>query len=139
MSEYITQSQITTDIPAPVLNDALDDDGDGTADAGLLDSIIQNASGLVDGYLAGRYAVPFAGQPPATVVAATRAFTLYTIWTRRPSVGDPPKTVVADYMHWKTILTEIGNRERNLDVNVREVHRPGAVDKERTSWNAQST
>jgi len=35
---YCTQAQIETTIPAPVLNDALDDDRDGTADTGVLTS-----------------------------------------------------------------------------------------------------
>ena len=36
------------------LNDALDDDGDGQVEAGLLDRLIASASGAVDAFLQGR-------------------------------------------------------------------------------------
>ena len=63
MSAYITEQQVEDEFSEPRLRAALDDDGDGLADAGLLDRVIAAASLAVDGFLEGRYIVPLSPVP----------------------------------------------------------------------------
>jgi phage gp36-like protein len=114
---YVTEQQIIDRIPLPLLNDALDDDGDGNPDQGLLTQIIADESQKVEAFLGGRFTVPFPDAAPAAVREAARSFVLYAIWTRRPSVGDPPKVVVDDFNFWRNRLQKIGNNELPLDAN----------------------
>jgi len=135
---YITQPAIEAKVPAPVLIDALDDDGDGQADDGLLDQIIQNASDAVDGYLAGLYTVPFSDPIPAAVTTATLIFTLEDIYSRR-NIPDAQNPFSKQANDWRARLTKIGNRELPLDAATEKTFTPGAVIVENVSINAQST
>jgi len=90
---YHTRDSIAkADIPPSFLLDALDDDRDGVEDAGLYDQLAENASAEVDGYLEGRYGVPFTAPLPALVVTASRIFCLEGLYARRGFTrkSDPP-------------------------------------------------
>lgn len=111
---YATRAQITAKLPAPFLNDAMDDNGDGNEDAGLLDQIIATASSDVDAFLAGVYTTPFPDPAPAVVSSATLIFTLKAIYDRRP-VGEKGNPWASQYNWWRGRLEKIGNRELPLD------------------------
>ena len=93
MHPYHSRDSIAkADIPPSFLLDALDDDRDGVEDTGLYDQLAENASAEVDGYLEGRYGVPFTGTLPALVVTASRIFCLEGLYARRGYTrkSDPP-------------------------------------------------
>lgn len=96
MAAYITRAQIVNKIPAPTLNDALDDDRDGAADVGLLEAIIDEASECVDALVGARYTTPFTGTIPALVERAALAFACEIIYARRPGVEKNPFKAEAD-------------------------------------------
>jgi len=70
MSAYLTQAQLLGAIPANKLNDALDDDGDGHPDAGIIAQIIADASAAADGRLGARYPTPFTSELSSITVTA---------------------------------------------------------------------
>lgn len=78
---YVTLSALEADIPREYLIEALDDDGDGVEDAGT--AVLDAASEKVDGYLAGRYTVPFASPYPSLVKRAAYVFAAESIYRRR--------------------------------------------------------
>lgn len=137
---YITSSQIYAEIPQPKVNDALDDDGDGRPDAGILDQIIADAGNEVDGYLQARYPVPF-NPAPAIVVQATLIFACEKIYGRREVVNQKnPYTERAAIFRGKVgqpgTLTKIANRELPLDSSELESVVPGAIIAEEAPLNA---
>lgn len=83
---YTTREAIEANVQPDWLAQALDDDGDGVEDAGLLDRIISTAATEVDGYLATRYATPVSPTPPVVATAAL-ALACETLWQRRGHSG----------------------------------------------------
>lgn len=65
----------------------LDDDKDGIEDDGLFDVLAQAASDQVDGYLGGRYEVPFSAVP-AFVRQCAQAFCAESLYQRRGVARD---------------------------------------------------
>ena len=84
---YTTRPQIEALIPAPVLIQALSDDGTGVELDGLIGAVIQNASDRVDAYLETRYTVPL-DSPPASVRNACLVFACHMIYERRQIFGE---------------------------------------------------
>lgn len=81
---YITQADITPDLPPDFLLAAIDDDNDGTADPDLWDAIATRSSEAVDAILSGRFTTPFPpSATPPIVKEATRIFALETLYRRR--------------------------------------------------------
>jgi len=134
---YTTQNEIQTAIPANFLNDALDDDGDGNADAGLLDIIIAKASQAVDSFLAGIFTTPFPDPAPAKVREAAFVFTCELIYKRRPAGEKNPWTSQANALREE--LTKIGKREQPFDAGQVKAVVPGAVISDCVSIDTQST
>ncbi len=134
---YVQPAQVTAKIPPSFLNDALDDDGDGTADAGLLDQIIADASQKVNAPLAGIFITPFPDPAPPPVCEAALIFTLEAIYARRPAGEKNPWTSQANA--WRKELVEMGKRKDPMMAKYRKAFRPGAVDREHLSVNTQST
>jgi phage gp36-like protein len=122
---YTTQAEIEAKIPAAVLNDALDDDGDGTADTGVLDQVIALADGEVDGYLCGLFTVPFA-TPPAKVKAASFAFACEGIYQRR-SIPEDKNPFAKLAAWWRNHLQEVGAGKLPFDAATDMAFTPGAV------------
>jgi phage gp36-like protein len=79
---YTTSAAIEAKVPGQVLTDALDDDGDGQRDEGLLDQIIANASGAVDAMICNRVVLPLEAVP-ASVGNAALWFAVEDIYGRR--------------------------------------------------------
>lgn len=84
---YTTQAKIEAKLPPQFLTQALDDDGDGSADSGLLDQIISVCSEEIDGILGQRFDVPFT-TVPSIVASAALTLCLYTLYVRRGLSGD---------------------------------------------------
>lgn len=111
---YLEESDLAAHIPPNFLTEALDDDNDGEADAGLLDLIIEEASLAVDAYLAGRYETPFTDPVPAIAGRAARVFTLESLYLRRGYNGEEnPWTSEADKLRER--LEKIGEGDAPLE------------------------
>lgn len=121
---YTTQAKIESKIPPPHLNDALDDDRDGTADSGVIDTIIEVASTAVDALLAARYEVPFT-TPPAMVQEAALIFACEAIYDRRQILDKNPYTARAD--DWRELLGKIGGGAGSIDAATEQSFTPGAA------------
>jgi len=138
---YVTRDQVNAKLPAPLLLDALDDDGDGQEDDGVFNAIVATASQEVDGYLAGLFTVPFPDPAPAQVSAAALMFTLDAIYGRRAQGGEDHSAnpYRSQVKFWRERLQKIGNRELPLDVSQVKAFTPGAAITENAAVNAQST
>ncbi len=79
---YTTRELISTKLPDQFLVEALDDDGDGEEEAGLLDDIISVADTEIDGYLQGRYRLPLS-PVPALLATCSLVLVLETLYFRR--------------------------------------------------------
>lgn len=135
---YVTRAQVEAKIPAPLLNEALDDDNDGAEDEGLFDQIVDNAAQAVHGYLSGLWTVPFTAPIPTAVSESAFAFVLEAIYARRSERDEKnPWKSQADF--WRTRLEKIGNRELPLDAGTAKVVIPGAVIVEGVSVDGSTT
>ena len=67
---YAARTTLETAFGAEELVQIADRDGDGEPDATLLTAVLSRADVLIDGYLAGRYALPLAAPPPVLVAVA---------------------------------------------------------------------
>lgn len=135
---YVERSQVEDRVPPPVLNDALDDDGDGVEDEGRFDSLVASASAEVDGYLGGLFTVPFSEPVPAKVKAAALVFVLEMVYQRRAAEeGKNPFSGQAKW--WREHLQRVGNRELPFDAATTKAFSPGAAVTEDVSANGQST
>jgi phage gp36-like protein len=104
---YVALIDLHGQIPPEFLTQALDDNGDGTADAGIWDAVAAAAAAEVDGMLGQRYAVPFSYPYPALVAHAARLFALDALYKRRGLSGDKnPWEKSADDM--RTKLGKVG-------------------------------
>lgn len=121
---YTTQARIETAIPPQHLRDALDDDGDGQADDGLLDEIIASASQAVDAALAGLFTVPFTDPAPAVVAEAAFVFACERVYDRRQLTEKNPWRDQAD--KWRERLEKIGKGDLKLDAAQDTTNEPGA-------------
>lgn len=135
---YTTRALIVAKIPSLVLNDALDDNGDGREDTGAMDNVITVASTEVDGYLAGIFSVPFADPAPAKVATAAFVFACYTIYQRR-STPDKDNPFADQNKFWREHLQKVGKGEIPLDAAIEKSFAPGAAITEPISLNTQST
>jgi hypothetical protein len=115
MSAYTTTAAVEGKVPGPVLTDALDDDGDGRRDEGLLEAIIQNASDGVDALICNRVATPIA-TPPASVRNAALWFAVEEIYGRRQK--ELPKDFAKAIASARAWLEAVRAGKQNLDAAV---------------------
>lgn len=87
---YVVQAEIEAHLPPQFLVEALDDDGDGTADPDAWDKVAAAVATEIDGTLGQRFAVPFS-PVPAVVSRAAQVFSLEMLYQRRgvPAEGNP--------------------------------------------------
>lgn len=102
---YFTRTEIAAKVPARIMLEALDDDGDGVIDEAVWDEVAASACNEVDAPLGQRYAVPFSAAPdyPVLVVAAAILFCCEALYLRR-GFGDAktnPFITRADAMRQK--------------------------------------
>lgn len=133
---YVTRAQVNGKIPAAVLNDALDDDGDGTEDAGAFDGIVATASLEVDGYLSGLFSVPFSNPPPKVQTAAL-IFVLEILYQRR-QIETEKNPFTKPALWWREHLQKVGNRELPFDAATPKSFAPGIVTQECGAINGSS-
>jgi phage gp36-like protein len=88
MMPYISMADITGMIPRKFLIEGLDDDGDGEAEAATINQVLEQASGMVDALLEGRYATPFSNPLPKVVCEAAKVFACELIYQRRGTPAD---------------------------------------------------
>lgn len=68
---YATQADLEDAFGATEILQIADRDGDGLPDAGLLAAISERAYSFINGYLAGRYALPLSAPYPPVIIAAS--------------------------------------------------------------------
>lgn len=83
MADYILIGALEAELPPQFLVQALDDDGDGLADPGVWDKVLDAVSTEIDGILGQRYPVPFQNPLPAVVVHSARVLALAMLHRRR--------------------------------------------------------
>lgn len=127
MSAYLNPESIADEIGGWArLNDALDDDGDGQVESGLLDRLIFAASGAVDGFLQGRYLTPL-NPVPALATEAALVFTIEKIYNRRKQ-GPNEKNPYEDRANvMRRRLKDIADRKESLDAEEKPAFPPGAI------------
>ena len=109
---YTTTTAIEAKIPAPILDDALDDDHDGQRDPGLLDAIIANATDAVDAMIGNRVTLPLA-TVPASLRTAALWFVIEEIYGRRQL--DLPKNYAAAVASARKWLEAIRDGQQSID------------------------
>lgn len=111
---YVTRAQVEAKIPAQLLLEALEDDGDGLEDAGLFDELVDLASQEADGLVSTIYPVPFADPAPAAIRTAAFVFTCEAVYQRRGIDADSnPWTKQANW--WRNRLGKVGEGEMPID------------------------
>ena len=120
---YTTIAAVQGKIPGPILTEALDDDGDGNADEGLLDTIIQNAADAVDALICNRIATPLA-TPPASVRNAALWFAVEEVYGRRQK--ELPKDFAVAIAGARAWLVAIREGKQQLDAAVAPVLAAGS-------------
>jgi phage gp36-like protein len=85
---YVETTDLLGIIPTAHLTEALDDDGDGVADAGVFCSVADTVSRDIDARLGQRYSTPFVYPYPAVVVFAARILALEALYARRGQKDD---------------------------------------------------
>lgn len=109
---YTTQADVEAKVSALVLDDVLDDNGDGQRDSGLLDQVIANASIEVDGFICNRVTTPVV-TPPASVQSAALWFTIRDLYGRRQR--DLPKDWAAAIAAVEKWLMAVRDGTQTLD------------------------
>jgi phage gp36-like protein len=102
-------------IPGRFVVEALDDDGDGSADAAAWAMVVAAACDQIDSRLEGRFEVPFLGPPyPAIVREAALVFAAEILYQRRGQSGETanPHTARANGLRAK--LDNIGQGKAPL-------------------------
>jgi phage gp36-like protein len=120
---YTTTEAIQAKVPGPVLNDALDDNGDGLPDEGLLDQIIANAADAVDAMICNRVTLPLI-EAPASVRNAALWFAVEEIYGRRQA--EMPKDFATAIKAARGWLGAVRDGEQQLDANAPVTLKAGA-------------
>lgn len=96
---YVTQADIEGRIPPQFLLQALDDDGDGVADA--WEAVAADTDSAIDGILGTRFSVPFTGTLPTVVTEAAKAYACHACYRRRsvPDAQNPWQNAYDIYFH----------------------------------------
>lgn len=88
---YVTDAEIETRLGAATLVQLADDDGDGVADAGVVEEARQSAEGVVNSFLARRYRAPVDLSAYPEVADVLRSVTLdlaeFRLRARRPPMA----------------------------------------------------
>jgi phage gp36-like protein len=92
---YITRDALVAFIPQATLTQLTNDDPAAMSpDESVIDTTVTEVEDLVDGYMRGRYNLPF--HPVPTVLrGAALSLVCYELYARRPEGGDLPEAVKA--------------------------------------------
>jgi len=112
---YLTRAAIEAAIPATTLAWLTNDDPAATApDEAVLATAIANVEELVDGYLRGRYELPFIAVPSMVRGLAVNLLR-HELYVRRPE-GDVPEPVKVAYANAIKVLEQIRDGRVTLGV-----------------------
>ena len=107
---YITNSDIEERLGTAAYIQLADDDGNGTADVGVVDEARLGAEGEVNSYLGRRYAVPISLTTHPDLAEVLASFTLdlaeYRLRLRRPPVPDDARRRRDQAIEWLTRVAE---------------------------------
>ncbi|HMO52313.1 MAG TPA: DUF1320 family protein [Kiritimatiellia bacterium] len=118
------QDEITSRLPKHILLKALDDNGDGVEDDGLWAAVAEAASGAVDAYLEGRYALPLS-RVPALVREAAEVFGCEMIYDRAGQVKENPWRDRANGM--RATLQKVSEGAMSLGDDLEPAGGPGGL------------
>ncbi len=117
---YISAIDQKTLVPDRVMTELTDDDADGIADVGVVETVIMEACETVDGYLRGRYSLPFA-KTPTIISSIAKQIARYKLYERRPEGFELPKTVRDGYTDALKMLVQIQDGKVTLGVPAGEI------------------
>ena len=123
---YVTRQQLETEIPAPHLADALDDDAAGGEDADRFEALAQKAGDAVDAFVSSVYSTPFAEPVPPAIKEAAFVFAGELVYARR-GVSAELNPFAKRANDWRATLKLIGARKLPLDANIVQAFNPGAL------------
>ncbi|MCA0447639.1 MAG: DUF1320 domain-containing protein [Bacteroidetes bacterium] len=113
---YTTQTDIEVLIPPDKLLELADDDNDGDVDAGILNPIIADVDGLIDGFCQAKYTVPFI-TVPAIIKSISKDLTCFRLYQRKVLV-ETPEAVLSLQKNAMKLLEKIASGELALGVTV---------------------
>lgn len=133
---YVTQTDLKSRMKAVVIVEALDDDGDGSADPGVWDKIAEDVDKAVNGRLEGRFRVPLADPLPYVVRDGAVILAAEALYLRRGRSGEAnPWSKQADA--FRARLERIGRGEEPLLYNESPAASGGAaITEESKTYNA---
>ncbi|WP_425072585.1 gp436 family protein [Sagittula sp. S175] len=98
---YTTQADLEDRFGTELLVNLTDRGGAGAIDTDVLDRAIADTDALINGFVAGRYVLPFASVPDP-IPALARAITIYNL-----HVYEPNPKIAKDYNDAMTALRDI--------------------------------
>ena len=113
MGNYITQTDIENRIGEERLIELTDDDGLNTVNTTVLDQLISEAEGEVDGYLCKQYSVPLPS-PPAIIKAICLDIVVYRLYGRREGT---PEDVEKRYQNAIRYLEKVSKNQVSLGID----------------------
>jgi phage gp36-like protein len=109
---YITQSDLLQRMTLKQLTQLTDDTGQAQQpDATVVDGVLEEASGMVDGYCRNKYATPL--QQSDEVASIARDLAVYLLFSRRPQAM--PETIRQRYTDRISLLKDISSGKAVLD------------------------
>ncbi len=112
---YISAIDQKTLVPDRVMTELTDDSADGIADVVVIETVIMEACETVDGYLRGRYQLPFR-ITPTIISSIAKQIARYKLYERRPEGFELPETVRNGYTDALKDLVKIQNGTITLGV-----------------------
>lgn len=117
---YISAGELKTLVPEHVMTQLSDDNADGSSDALMINVIIAEACETVDGFLRGRYQLPFR-KTPTVISSIAKQIARYKLYERRPEGFDLPETVRNGYTDALKMLKQIQDGILTLGVPAGEI------------------
>ncbi len=138
---YIDIDDLTSLVPEEIILQLTDDNCTGDITTSTVDEVITEACEVVDGYLRGRYSLPFE-KTPTLVKQQAKQIARYMLYERRPEGYDLPEAVVRGQKDAYKMLGLI--RDGQVSIGVAQT---GAIQNDdgefhvriRKSRNAQSS
>jgi phage gp36-like protein len=124
---YVVLADIEGRIPADYLTQALDDDGDGEADA--WDKVAADAASAVDALVGMRYTVPVPAPYPALITEAAKVAACYLCYQRRGTSDEtnPWRLRYDTYFGANGILSRVASGKLPLAPELERVKPSGSL------------
>lgn len=108
---YITQDDLLQRITLKQLTELTDDTRAGQPSATVVNGVLEEASGAIDGYVRNKYATPLQASDEVSSIA--RDIAVYLLFSRRPQ--QMPETVRQRYEDRMKLLRDINAGKATLD------------------------